>query len=61
LWWPANKLAGRYLGPYLRSQVGEAADVAPHDADGIPLETQLDPAVPEMRSVLVDICDTSPS
>ena len=27
LWWPPNNLAGRYLGPYLSSQVGEAADV----------------------------------
>ena len=29
LWWPPNKLCGRYLAPYLSSQVGEAADVMP--------------------------------
>jgi sulfide:quinone oxidoreductase len=27
LWWPPNKLYGRYLAPYLSSQVGSAADV----------------------------------
>jgi sulfide:quinone oxidoreductase len=31
LWWPPNKLAGRYLAPYLSGQVGEAADVMPSD------------------------------
>jgi sulfide:quinone oxidoreductase len=29
LWWPPNKLYGRYLAPYLSSQVGEAAGVMP--------------------------------
>jgi sulfide:quinone oxidoreductase len=29
LWWPPNKLCGRYLAPYLSSQVGAAADVMP--------------------------------
>ena len=27
LWWPPNKLSGRYLAPYLSRQTGEAADV----------------------------------
>jgi sulfide:quinone oxidoreductase len=27
LWWPPNKLYGRYLAPYLSSRTGEAADV----------------------------------
>jgi sulfide:quinone oxidoreductase len=31
LWWPPNKLCGRYLAPYLNSQTGEAADVMPQD------------------------------
>ena len=31
LWWPPNKLSGRYLAPYLSSKTGEAADVMPHD------------------------------
>ena len=29
LWWPPNKLSGRYLAPYLSRQTGEAADVMP--------------------------------
>jgi sulfide:quinone oxidoreductase len=29
LWWPPNKLYGRYLAPYLSSRVGSAADVMP--------------------------------
>ena len=42
LWWPPTKLCGRYLAPYLSSQVGEAADVVPQDEDAIPVETALD-------------------
>ena len=42
LWWPPNKLAGRYLGPYLSSQAGEATDVMPQDVPGIPVETKLE-------------------
>lgn len=41
LWWPPTKLAGRYLGPYLSNQIGEASDVMPQDAQGIPVDTQL--------------------
>jgi sulfide:quinone oxidoreductase len=33
LWWPPNKLWGRYLAPYL-SQVDDGADVMPHDEVG---------------------------
>jgi sulfide:quinone oxidoreductase len=29
MWWPPNKLSGRYIAPYLSSQVGEASDVMP--------------------------------
>lgn len=42
LWWPPNKLSGRYLGPYLSKQVGAAADVMPQDVPGIAVETTLD-------------------
>jgi sulfide:quinone oxidoreductase len=28
-WWPPNKLCGRYLAPFLSSQVGDEADVMP--------------------------------
>lgn len=35
LWQPPNKVSGRYLGPYLSAQVGDAADVMvqPHEQD----------------------------
>ena len=42
LWWPPNKLSGRYLAPYLSRQTGEAADVLPQHEDGIPVELALD-------------------
>ena len=29
LWWPPNKLCGRYLAPYLSSRSGEESDVMP--------------------------------
>ena len=34
LWWPPNKLSGRYLAPYLSSQVGEASDSCPRRTKG---------------------------
>jgi sulfide:quinone oxidoreductase len=61
LWWPPSKLAGRYLGPYLNSQVGEARDVMPQDARGIPIETALDPDASAQRPVLADLLDTKAS
>lgn len=59
LWWPPNKLAGHYLAPYLSSKVGEANDVMPQDADGVHVETELDPPAPDGPSVLADRPDTS--
>ena len=41
LWWPPNKLAGRYLAPYLSSKNGEAADVMPQDQGAIEVDTPL--------------------
>jgi sulfide:quinone oxidoreductase len=41
LWWPPNRLNGRYLAPYLSRQTGEAADVIPQQED-IPVEIALD-------------------
>jgi sulfide:quinone oxidoreductase len=41
LWWPPNKLCGRYLAPYLSSKTGEAADVMPQDASAIQVDTRL--------------------
>jgi len=44
LWWPPNKLAGRYLAPYLSHQTGDAADIMPQGEHAIPIETTLDTA-----------------
>jgi sulfide:quinone oxidoreductase len=41
LWWPPNKLAGRYLAPYLSSKTGEAGDVMPQDQAAIEVDTPL--------------------
>jgi sulfide:quinone oxidoreductase len=49
LWWPPNKLSGRYLAPYLSSQVGEAADVMAQGEHAIPVENALDPTAPAIR------------
>jgi sulfide:quinone oxidoreductase len=49
LWWPPNKLCGRYLAPYLSSQVGEAADVMPQGEHAISVETALVPMTPSRQ------------
>jgi sulfide:quinone oxidoreductase len=41
LWWPPNKLSGRYLAPYLSSKTGEATDVMPQDQGAIEVDTPL--------------------
>jgi sulfide:quinone oxidoreductase len=41
-WWPPNRLCGRYLAPYLSSQVGFAADVMPQDKPSVPIGKSLD-------------------
>ena len=41
LWWPPDKISGRYLAPYLSSQVGNASDVMHQYPDAIPVETPL--------------------
>jgi hypothetical protein len=46
LWWPPNKLSGRYLAPFLSSQLGEASDVMPQGEHAVPIETPLDPITP---------------
>jgi sulfide:quinone oxidoreductase len=43
LWWPPNKLCGRYLAPYLSSQVDDAADVMPQDEARIAVEVTIAP------------------
>jgi sulfide:quinone oxidoreductase len=42
LWWPPNKIAARYLAPYLSHQTGDAADVhIPTGAETIKVEADL--------------------
>jgi sulfide:quinone oxidoreductase len=42
LWWPPNKLCGRYLAPYLSRQTDDGADVMPQQQDGNTVEIALD-------------------
>ena len=60
LWWPPNKLCGRYLAPYLSSQIGEAADVMPQGEHAIPVATALDPVAPDTPSNLGELSDLPP-
>jgi sulfide:quinone oxidoreductase len=41
LWWPPNKLCGRYLAPYL-GRLDDGADVMPQDEGAIPVDVRLD-------------------
>ena len=50
LWWPPNKLCGRYLAPYLSRPTGDGADVMPQQHDGLPVEIPLD-GVSELAEV----------
>jgi sulfide:quinone oxidoreductase len=57
LWWPPDKIAGRYLAPYLSSQVGDAADVMPEDVDAIPVDAALDPAASNTGGAFGELSD----
>jgi sulfide:quinone oxidoreductase len=46
LWWPPSKLSGRYLAPYIRSRLGDAAGVMPDEERVIRVETMVGPTVP---------------
>lgn len=60
LWWPPDKISGRYLAPYLSSQVGDAADVMPQDAHAIPIETALDRVAPDTQRNFGELSDLPP-
>jgi sulfide:quinone oxidoreductase len=60
LWWPPNKLCGRYLAPYLSSRTGEAADVMPQDGAAIPVHTAIDPGLLATASHFGELCDLPP-
>jgi sulfide:quinone oxidoreductase len=57
LWWPPDKIAGRYLAPYLSSQRGDAADVMPAHEHAIPIESRLDAIAPDTRSPVNELAD----
>ena len=57
LWWPPDKLAGRYLAPYLSSQVGDALDVMPQGEHAIPIETAIDPASADIKRGFGELSD----
>jgi sulfide:quinone oxidoreductase len=60
LWWPPNKLCGRYLAPYLSSQVGEASDVMPQEAHAIPVEIPLDAVALDPQGSFGELSDIPP-
>jgi sulfide:quinone oxidoreductase len=57
LWWPPDKIAGRYLAPYLSSQVGDAADVMPQAVDAISVEAAVDPAASSTGATFGELSD----
>ncbi len=61
LWWPPDKIAGRYLAPYLSSQVGDALDVVPQGEHAIPVEAPLDHVGPSTQRSFGELSDVSPS
>ncbi|MDQ2759749.1 MAG: NAD(P)/FAD-dependent oxidoreductase [Actinomycetota bacterium] len=42
LWWPPDKISGRYLAAYLSSQAGDALDVMPEGEHAISVENPLE-------------------
>ncbi len=52
LWWPPDKLAGRYLAPYLSSQVGSTS--CPKES-ALPVETTLDCSTLDRPGVLREV------
>jgi sulfide:quinone oxidoreductase len=57
LWWPPNKLCGRYLAPYLSSKAGEAADVLPQNRAAIQVDTALGPRMIDPHSGFGELSD----
>jgi sulfide:quinone oxidoreductase len=57
LWWPPDKIAGRYLAPYLSSQVGDAADVMPTDEHAIPAGNAFDAAAGDTQRPVAELSD----
>ena len=47
LWWPPAKIAGRYLGPFLASRLGDVATQPEHVSEGHAVEVPLRPELLE--------------
>jgi sulfide:quinone oxidoreductase len=60
LWWPPNRLCGRYLAPYLSGQVGFASDVMPQDELSALVEASLEPDVPDAQGAFATLRDLQP-
>jgi sulfide:quinone oxidoreductase len=60
LWWPPNKLCGRYLAPFLSRQVDDAADVMPLDETAIAVDVALDSGW-EPRETFGELADSTRS
>ena len=54
LWWPPNRLCGRYLAPYLSGQVGFASDVMTEGDDALEVISEPPAAQRDVR-VLRDL------
>jgi hypothetical protein len=59
--WPPDKIAGRYLAPYLSSQFGDALDVIPQGEHGIPVEAALDHVAPSTQRSFGELSDLPPT
>ena len=57
LWWPPNKLCGRYLAPYLSRQVDDAADVMPHEDLAISAEIAIGDDASKARRTMGELAD----
>jgi hypothetical protein len=61
LWWPPNRLCGRYLAPYLSRQAGFAADVIPRDEHAVPVAIELEPPLPDAQRRFAELTDLDSS
>lgn len=59
LWWPPDKIAGRYLAHYLSRQVGDAADVMPEGKPAV--ETLPQPLASDSEQALGELIDFPPA
>ena len=58
MWWPPNRLCGRYLAPYLSSRVGGGAAMF-QDERALAVAGALEHAAADGRRVLGELADLS--